>query len=144
MRSQPHAQPAALPSSLETVSRGPQSDRLRLAWQVETSSARAVEARRDYRAAWAHLEYAHILSQPRAALHVRTHLAMLGFAARRRDAHELVGQLVRVVLAPIASWSRHYPEGNTGGADVGLFTPMPIPNPLRRVLNDTTDPKEHR
>jgi len=34
-----------------------------------------------------------------ALRHVATHLAMLGFGLRRRDRHEAVGQLLRLVVA---------------------------------------------
>jgi hypothetical protein len=83
---------------------------------------------------WDHLERAHILSQPRAGPHVRTHLAMLGSALRRRDAHEIFGQLARLVVAGPGSWTGRYPVGNTGGADVSALQPMPVPDDLRAIV----------
>ncbi len=55
-------------------------------------------------------------------------------ALRRRDRKEIVGQLVRLVLAGPGSLTGKYPVGNTGGANVSAFAPMPIPDDLRAVL----------
>jgi len=33
------------------------------------------------------------------------------------------------------SWTGRAPRGNTGGADVGIFTPMEIPPDLRALLD---------
>jgi Protein of unknown function (DUF3703) len=76
-----------------------------------------------------------VLSQPMAVPHVRTHVAMLGYGLRRRDRHEIIGQLVRLVVAAPGTWTRRYPVGNTGGANVSALKPMPIPEDLRAVLN---------
>ena len=93
----------------------------------------------DNRAEWIHLERAHILSQPLAGAHVRTHAAMFAAALRRRDRHELVGQLFRIIVAAPGSMTGKYPVGNTGGADVSAFAPMPIPDDLRPLLPDTVE-----
>ena len=55
-------------------------------------------------------------------------------AASRRDAHEIVGQLLRLVVAAPGSWTGRYPVGNTGGADVSALRPMPVPDDLRAML----------
>ncbi|HEX6244302.1 MAG TPA: DUF3703 domain-containing protein [Polyangiales bacterium] len=94
---------------------------------------RAREAR-DAEKVWHHLERAHVLSQAHAWPHVRVHLHMLIAGWRRGDAREVWGQLVRVLVAAPGSWLGRAPLGNTGGADVGILTPMPIPEDLRRVL----------
>jgi hypothetical protein len=107
---------------------------LRAAWSEETAAARAARERADVAAEWTHLERAHILSQPLAGAHVRTHLAMLGCALRRRDRHEIVGQVLRAVVAAPGSWTGRYPVGNTGGANVSAFRPMPVPDDLRPLL----------
>lgn len=110
---------------------------LKVAWSDETAAARAARNRGDVTAEWTHLERAHILSQPLAAAHVRTHLAMLGYAVRRRDRHEIVGQVLRAILAAPGSWTGRYPVGNTGGANVSAFRPMPVPDDLRPLLEPT-------
>jgi hypothetical protein len=107
---------------------------LRAAWSDETTAARAARERGDVAAQWTHLERAHILSQPLAGAHVRTHLAMLAYALRRRDRHEIVGQVLRAIVAAPGSWTGRYPVGNTGGANVSAFRPMPVPDDLRPLL----------
>ncbi len=107
---------------------------LESAWTQELEAARNARRAGDLPAEWVHLERAHILSQPRAGMHLRTHAAMLGAAGRRRDIREVVGQLARLVLAAPGSLSGRYPIGNTGGADVSAFRPMPIPADLQLLL----------
>ncbi|HEY4609414.1 MAG TPA: DUF3703 domain-containing protein, partial [Ilumatobacteraceae bacterium] len=48
------------------------------AWTTERTAARFARSQGDAAREWHHLERAHILSQPRAGLHLRTHVAMLG------------------------------------------------------------------
>jgi hypothetical protein len=59
---------------------------------------------------------------------------MLAVALRRRDRRELIGQLFRIIVAAPGSITGKYPAGNTGGADVSAFAPMPIPDDLRPLL----------
>jgi hypothetical protein len=108
--------------------------KLRQAYERELESARSAEADRRFEVAWQHLERAHVLSQPFAGPHVGVHVRMFGFAWRRRDLRELVGQLPRILLAAPGSWTGRAPRGNTGGADVGIFTPMQIPPDLAALL----------
>jgi hypothetical protein len=107
------------------------------AWCDERAAARSARGRGDVAGEWKHLERAHILSQPMAGAHVRTHLAMLAYGLRRRDRHEIVGQLLRLVVAAPGSWTWRYPVGNTGGADVSALRPMPVPEDLRAILEST-------
>ena len=110
-------------------------DGLRTAWASEHASARAAREAGDTSAEWNHLERAHILSQPMAGPHVRTHVAMLGYGVRHRERKEIVGQVLRVLVAAPGSWTGKYPVGNTGGANVSATKPMPIPDDLREVLD---------
>jgi hypothetical protein len=121
--------------TITTEARG----RLRAAWAAELDAARAARATGDTRAEWQHLERAHILSQPLAGPHVRTHIGMLAAALRGHDGHEVVGQLFRVVVAAPGSLLGKYPVGNTGGADVSAFAPMPIPEDLQPLLPDAVE-----
>jgi Protein of unknown function (DUF3703) len=107
---------------------------LHAAWCDERAAARSARTRGDVAGEWKHLERAHILSQPMAGPHVRTHLAMLAYGFRRRAPREIVGQLLRLTVAGPGSWTGRYPVGNTGGADVSAFEPMPIPEDLRPIL----------
>lgn len=101
------------------------------AWAAERELAASARGGGDLPGEWQHLERAHILSQPMAGAHVRTHVAMLGSAFRRRDLHEVLGQVFRLMVAGPGSLTGRYPVGNTGGADVSAFKPMPIPDDLR-------------
>jgi len=113
--------------------------RLRDSWRAEIQRAR--NARADQRPIdeWHHLERAHILSQPLAIPHVRTHAHMLGHALRHRDRRELIGQLLRILAAAPGSAAGRYPLGNTGGADVSAFEPMPVPSDLVPLLGPTSE-----
>ena len=117
-----------------TTSVGPLVPTLHDAWAAERGAARAARDRGDRTTEWRHLERAHILSQPMASPHVRTHLAMLGYGIRGRDRREIVGQLLRLMVAAPGTWADRYPVGNTGGANVSAVLPMPIPGDLRIIL----------
>jgi hypothetical protein len=79
---------------------------------------------------WAHLERAHIITQPYPWPHTRNHVAMLALALRQHDRREALGQIARIIVAAPGSLSGRYPEGNTGRTRAGLMTPMPIPDDL--------------
>ena len=110
---------------------------VRHAWAVEYTAARDARAAGNIADEWHHLERAHILSQPLPIRHVRTHLAMLANGLRHRDRREVVGQLIRLVVAGPGSVVGRYPLGNTGGANVSAVIPMPIPADLQVVLDGT-------
>ena len=105
-------------------------------WTAEMGAARTGHLERHISAEWEHLERAHIVSQPLVALHVRTHAAMLAAALRRREWHEVIGQVFRLAVAGPGSLTGRYPVGNTGGANVSAFAPMRIPEDLRELLDD--------
>jgi Protein of unknown function (DUF3703) len=109
-------------------------ERLHDAWSVEMDAARSARGDADAPRVWSHLERAHILSQPMAGPHVRTHAAMFGAAVRGRDGREIVGQAFRLLVAGPGSFTGRYPVGNTGGANVSAFLPMDIPDDLRPFL----------
>jgi hypothetical protein len=101
---------------------------------LELASAKLAEADGRSRDAFGHLERAHILSQRSTCLHVQSHVLMWAWAWRQRDPRELLGQTTRILAA--ALFSRIWvPEGNTGGADVSAFKPMPVPADLRELLS---------
>lgn len=106
---------------------------LRDALRRELGAAGACEARGELDRAFGHLERAHILSQRHAFAHAGVHLRMLRLGWKRRDAREVSGQLPRVIAALLFSrlW---VPHGNTGGANVSAFRPMPVPDDLRPLL----------
>lgn len=113
----------------------PMKPKLRAAFEAELREAHHSELRGDVSRAWRHLERAHVLSQEYAGPHVRVHCQMFAFGWRRRDVRELVGQLARILVAGPGSWLGRAPLGNTGGANVSILTPMPIPEDLRALLD---------
>jgi hypothetical protein len=110
---------------------------IRQAWTTERAAAHQARTAGEPAVEWDHLERAHILSQPLAIVHIRTHVAMLGHGIRHRDHHEIAGQLIRLLVAGPGSAVGRYPLGNTGGADVSAVTPMPIPADLQAFLGGT-------
>lgn len=104
------------------------------AYRNELALADAAQARGALDAAFAHLERAHILGQRHTLAHSRSHWRMLRLGWTRRDRREILGQLPRIAAALTKSliW---VPAGNTGGANVNPFKPMPVPGDLRPFLD---------
>ena len=117
-----------------TTEAGSRRSALQNAWSAERAEARDAHERGDFAGEWAHLERAHILSQPMAGRHVCTHVAMLHHGLHRHDRREVIGQLFRMLVAGPGSITGRYPVGNTGGARVSAMAVMPIPDDLRIVL----------
>ncbi|WP_406278111.1 DUF3703 domain-containing protein [Nocardia sp. NBC_00881] len=111
----------------------PQAARIR--YQQEMAAAKFAGAA-DQR--WAHLERAHILSQPDPWLHTRNHVAMFVLAVQQRDRREALGQVIRIVVAAPGSLAGRHPEGNTGRARVSRRQPMPTPPDLAALLHPAT------
>lgn len=109
------------------------SPNLRRALDAELAAARAREREGALDAAFPHLERAHVLSQRHAFAHAGVHLRMWRNGWKRRDAREVLGQATRTLAALVFSRIR-VPVGNTGGANVPAFRPMPIAEDLRAVL----------
>ncbi|PTL84910.1 hypothetical protein DAT35_07610 [Vitiosangium sp. GDMCC 1.1324] len=112
----------------------PMKPKLRAAFEAELRQATDAEQGGELPRAWRHLERAHILSQAYAGPHVRVHGLMFAFGWRRGDVREVLGQLARILVAGPGSWLGRAPLGNTGGANVGILTPMPIPEDLAALL----------
>jgi hypothetical protein len=89
----------------------------------------------DLAGAFQHLERAHVLGQSVTADHTRVHWKMLKIGWKRRDAREVFGQIIRIIGAATKTAFGIYPKGNTGGADVYFFKPMPIPEDLQAILD---------
>ncbi|ASJ89926.1 MULTISPECIES: DUF3703 domain-containing protein [Erythrobacter/Porphyrobacter group] len=104
--------------------------------EQEMTAYRLARSRGEYDMAWCHLERAHILSQPYLRQHLANHRAMLAFAFRQRDWSEALGQIFRLILAPIGALTGKLPIGNTGRSTVSAFQPMPIPPDLLELLQD--------
>lgn len=102
----------------------------------ELAAHRDARAVGDVAAAWTALERAHILSQPRLRPHIRVHRLMLGYAVELRDGREILGQAVRLALAPLGVLTGRIPRGNTGRSNVSAFAEMPMPADLAAALRD--------
>ena len=108
---------------------------LAAAFEHEMTSAAQARAAGDLARAFAHYERAHILAQRHPWRHAKSHVGMLAVGFARRDAREVVGQLFRIPAALTKSrmW---VPRGNTGGANVSAFAPMPVPADLAPLVDD--------
>ena len=109
------------------------TDQVRPAYRTER---RAAAAAPDATTAWCHLERAHILAQPFALAHVGSHVAMLRQGLRDRDAVEVAGQMLRVVVAAPPSLLGRYPTGNTGRARMPLRAEKLMPDDIAAGLAD--------
>ncbi|NCT83017.1 MAG: DUF3703 domain-containing protein [Comamonadaceae bacterium] len=109
--------------------------RIRLPVSNELGAARFHEALGAPTTAFRHLERAHVLGQASTREHVRVHVAMLAWALRRRHAGEALSQLWRIAAAALLTPWGAVPPGNTGGADVPGWKPLPIPADLQRLID---------
>lgn len=109
---------------------------LALAFDHEWNAARDARHRGELAIAVTHLERAHILGQTHTWRHLKSHVGMLHIGWLRRDHREILGQVPRMVAATLFSriW---VPRGNTGGANVSAFRPMPVPADLLAVLGSS-------
>jgi ligand-binding SRPBCC domain-containing protein len=109
---------------------------IRKAIKAEMSLYAEAHARGEIAEAWHRLERAHILSQRFLSLHLSNHIEMLRYAIYLLDRREIVGQLIRLVLAPIGALANHIPAGNTGRSNVSAFESMPIPEDLEAAMKE--------
>lgn len=93
------------------------------------------QAENDVCGAFKHLERAHVLGQASTYQHTRIHWRMFKLALRMRSLREIWGQIIRIIGASTKTPLGIYPTGNTGGADVWFFKPMPIPDDLQEMLD---------
>ena len=104
------------------------------AWEAELAASRAARSQGRSSEAFSHLERAHVLGQHSVLAHTRVHWLMFIHGVRDRDLREIAGQLPRM-LAALTKTLIWVPKGNTGGARVSAFKPMPIPADLRRYVD---------
>ncbi|RZJ09813.1 MAG: DUF3703 domain-containing protein [Rubrivivax sp.] len=100
----------------------------------ELAEARRLEDQGAWGASFAHLQRAHVLGQASTFHHVRVHCGMLAWAVRHHDRRETSGQLLRIVGAATKTVWGWVPSGNTGGANVSPFKPMPLADDLARLI----------
>lgn len=73
-----------------------------------------------------HLENAHVLGQRSTRLHVKVHLLMMLWGTRNASFKEIFGQLFRTIGAATKTAIGLIPDGNTGGANISPFKPLPL------------------
>lgn len=129
---------------IEEVNRLTFGNRIRAAVDAELSAAQAAEQAGDPQAAFHHLERAHVLGQGSTAQHIRVHMLMLLWGLRHRDPREIAGQATRLIGAATKTWVGLIPSGNTGGANVSAFKPMPIPDDLADLIEVARSPRQWR
>lgn len=103
--------------------------------EKEMAAYRSAASSGDDDRAWHHLERVHIVSQPYLGPHLASHGAMLRFAIEQHDWSEVLGQIVRIILAPLGSLTGRLPVGNTGRSNVSAFAPMPVPDDLQLEID---------
>jgi hypothetical protein len=108
--------------------------RIRPFVQHELDAAAQHESLGEFDSAFACLERAHVLGQASTVEHVRVHWAMLRWALRQHAANEAVGQAWRIAGALLKTWL-WVPAGNTGGAGVSGFKPIPVSADLQRLID---------
>lgn len=113
------------------------AEKIQTAINTEISLAAKSVDEHDLTTAFRHLERAHILGQSVTTQHTRVHWLMLRIGWKKRDWREILGQLFRIVGASTKTSFGIYPRGNTGGANVSPFKPMPVPAELNIILEDT-------
>ena len=101
---------------------------------AELQSAAQARANGQPETAFRFLERAHVLGQSATAQHVRVHWHMLRWGVAQRNFKEVFGQLFRLVGAATKTAFGLVPEGNTGGANISAFKPLPIPEPLAQCI----------
>lgn len=107
---------------------------LKNAYESELEGARMAWNRASLDEAFSHLERAHVLGQRHFPTHMQVHLWMLRIGWARRDGREMVGQVIRLLLTPLGHLTGRLPLGNTGGANVSAFQPMPVAPELKVLL----------
>jgi hypothetical protein len=112
--------------------------------ELQLAMADACAARGAFQQSFAYLEGAHILSQVSTVQHVRVHWLMLLWPVRRRSGAEFLGQIARIVAAACLTGLGLVPAGNTGGANVSPFRPMPIPADLVSLMPPVVSAARHK
>lgn len=87
--------------------------------------------------AWYYLSRAHILGQFYTIPHLKTHYWMFILSVKTFNIKEIKGQITRLILAAPGSLLNKAPSGNTGLSNVGIFKPMPIPDDLQNILDES-------
>ncbi len=119
-------------------------NRIREYVDAEIEKASSFVKNNDLSNAFRHLERAHVIGQTVTIEHTRVHWLMLKIGWKKRDWREIFGQLFRIAGASTKTPFGIYPTGNTGGANVSPFKPLPIPDDLQEIIRKAKDKKYER
>lgn len=86
------------------------------------------------KAAWSHLERAHVIGQAYPYHHSYVHWKMLLFGIHIKDTKEVIGQIPRLLIGGVKSFVGKIPLGNTGGANIPPLKPLPISEELLEIF----------
>ena len=100
----------------------------------EIDIADRLTAQGSIQGAFYHLERAHVLGQASTFEHTRVHWRMLKLGIKLGSVREIWGQIVRLIGSATKTPFGIYPRGNTGGANVWFFKPLPVPKDLEQIL----------
>ena len=110
------------------------ASRIKIYVDDEIKKAAGFIKENDFVNAFQHLERAHVLGQAVTVEHTRVHWLMLKIGLKKRDWREIFGQIFRIIGASTKTPLGIYPTGNTGGANVSPFKPLPIPEDLQKII----------
>ncbi|KID58124.1 hypothetical protein JF50_05270 [Pseudoalteromonas luteoviolacea] len=106
------------------------------AYERELMMAKSLYQNAHYEMCFGYLERAHILGQRSIFRHTTVHWWMLKVGVQCADKKAILGQVMRLIASIIFSriW---VPVGNTGGTNVNAFKSMPIPQDLKKYLDQS-------
>lgn len=92
-------------------------------------------AQGNYHEGFRHLEDAHVIGQHSTKLHCVAHFYMLKHGLKQGDVKECLGQILRLIGAFTKTAVGFIPNGNTGGANISPFKPLPISQSNQIILD---------
>ncbi|MBI4850519.1 MAG: DUF3703 domain-containing protein [Acidobacteria bacterium] len=111
--------------------------KLKLFFDEEMNKAILLIKNNNLKEGFYHLERAHILGQKYVIPHIKTHWWMLKVGLMKRSLAEIFGQAIRIIFGALGSAIGVVPIGNTGGANVNMFSPMPIAKDLELIISSS-------
>ena len=103
-------------------------------YEKELSNYQSEYLNDNLKAAWNHLERAHIIGQKYPYAHSFVHWKMLQFGFKIKSGKEILGQIPRLFFGGVKSFVGKIPVGNPGGANVPPLKPFPIEEELHYIF----------
>lgn len=108
----------------------------KLRYEQELREYRVQFEKGNFETSWKSLERAHLIGQYYPIPHTGVHFRMLLFAIKKKDQKEILGQLLRLGVGWFGSLLNRIPVGNTGGSNIPILQPMPLPSDLVDLLSE--------